>query len=201
MLTFSERASSRPVPAKLAEQANGDSAKLVRLRDGSWVTLRPARAEDEPALRTFLAGLSSESKRLRFFSGASDTDVAAHWAAHVGPHHYGLVAHDASGAVVAHATYIQLDTPRGETPRAEVAVEVADRLHGRGLATIMIERLAAVAQARGIARFVAEVLPENRAMLDVFRDGFDAHLTFHEGTDTVEFPTRAWRLALSRFSV
>jgi hypothetical protein len=46
---------------------------------------------------------------------------------------------------------------------------------------------------------VAEVLPENRAMLDVFRDGFDAHVAFHEGIDTVEFPTSTWRLARERF--
>lgn len=164
------------------------------------MTLRPVITADEPALRTFLAGLSNESKRLRFFSGATDTDAAAHWAARTGPGRYGLIAHDPSGGVVAHATYIQLDTPRGEDTRAEVAVEVADHLHGRGLATLMIERLAAVAEARGIVKLVAEVLPENRAMLDVFRDGFDAHLTLHEGTDTVEFPTRAWRQALSRFS-
>jgi len=36
-------------------------------------------------------------------------------------------------------------------------------------------------------------------MLDVFRDGFDAHVAFHEGTETVEFPTAAWRLARERF--
>jgi hypothetical protein len=55
------------------------------------------------------------------------------------------------------------------------------------------------AEARGITRFVAEVLPDNWEMLDVFRDGFDAHLTFHEGTDAIEFPTASWRLARERF--
>jgi hypothetical protein len=39
-----------------------------------------------------------------------------------------------------HALYVQLDRTR-----AEVAVEVADHLHDRGLGTIFIERLAAVA--------------------------------------------------------
>jgi hypothetical protein len=43
------------------------------------------------------------------------------------------------------------------------------------------------------------VLPDNWEMLDVFRDGFDAHLTFHEGTDAIEFPTASWRLARERF--
>jgi L-amino acid N-acyltransferase YncA len=54
---------------------------------------------------------------------------------------------------------------------AEVAVEIADHVHGRGLGTILVERLAAVAEARGIMHFIAKVLPENRAMLDVFRAG------------------------------
>jgi ribosomal protein S18 acetylase RimI-like enzyme len=82
---------------------------------------------------------------------------------------------------------------------AEVAVEVADRLHGLGLGTIMVERLAEQAEAHGVSQFVAEVLPENKAMLDVFRDGFDASVSFDRGTDAVEFPTSAWRLARLRF--
>lgn len=57
-----------------------------------------------------------------------------------------------------------------------------------------------VAERHGITRFVAEVLPENRAMLDVFRDGFDAHVACREGVDRVEFPTGAWRTASKRFS-
>ena len=169
--------------------------ELIRLRDGSPVTLRPATAGDEAALHSFLSDLCLEARRLRFFSGAADIDSAAHWATVTGPDRYGLIAQDSSGAIVGHATYVQLDTARGLETRAEVAVEVADDLHGRGLGTILIERLAAVAERRGIARFVAEVLPENREMLDVFRDGFDAHLTFHEGVDSVELPTASWRLA------
>ncbi|HTR73533.1 MAG TPA: GNAT family N-acetyltransferase [Solirubrobacteraceae bacterium] len=173
--------------------------ELVRLRDGSELRLRRAVPADEPALRAFLEGLCLESRRLRFFTGAADIETAAHLAAAAGPERYGLVALDAEGQVVGHATYVQLDAPRGAATHAEVAVEIADSLHGQGLATIMIERLGAVAEQRGIVNFVAEVLPENRAMLDVFRDGFDAHLTFHEGTDLVEFPTAAWRLARRRF--
>jgi GNAT superfamily N-acetyltransferase len=172
----------------------------VRLRDGTSVTLRAATARDEPALREFLEGLCLEARRLRFFSGAADIDSAAHWAVATGPERYGAIAADDTGAIVGHATYVQLDVPRGEPTRAEVAVEVADRLHGCGLGTILIERLAQVAERRGIVTFTAEVLPENREMLDVFRDGFDARLTFHEGLDTVQFPTASWRAARERFA-
>jgi len=84
--------------------------------------------------------------------------------------------------------------------RAEVAVEVADHLHGRGLGTILIERLAAVAEQRGITLFIAEVLSENHAMLDVFREGFDGRMIHREGPEkTVEFLTSGWRLARARF--
>jgi len=168
---------------------------VVRLRDGARVTVRAATAEDEPALLSFLSGLCLEAKRLRFFTGAADMVYAAHLAAATGTDRYGLIAHDETGLTVAHATYVKLDDAR-----AEVAVEVADHLHSRGLGTILIEQLAAVAEARGIARFIAEVLPDNRAMLDVFRDGFDADLSLHDGTDTVEFSTASWRLAHERFA-
>jgi L-amino acid N-acyltransferase YncA len=160
------------------------------------VTIRPASARDEPALRSFLDGLCPEARRLRFFTGAANIASAARLAATTGAGRYGLVAHDEAGVLVGHATYVQLD----ET-RAEVAVEVADHLHGRGLGTILIERLAIVAEQRGITHFVAEVLSENDAMLDVFREGFDARVVRHEGPEKrVEFLTAGWRLARERFT-
>lgn len=171
-----------------------DAPERVRLRDGSCVVVRPVSVEDEPALRSFLADLSEQARCLRFFTGAADLASAARLAAATGPDRYGLLAHDDTGVLVGHALYIELD----ET-RAEVAVEVADHLHDQGLGTILVERLASVAEGRGISRFVAEVLPRNRAMLAVFRDGFDAHVASHDGADVVDLPTSAWRMARERF--
>jgi L-amino acid N-acyltransferase YncA len=166
----------------------------LRLRDGVSVRIRRALAADEADLRGFLGGLCLEARRLRFFTAAVDLDAAALWAAVSGSDRLGLVAHDEAGTLVGHAAFIHLDAKR-----AEVAVEVADSLHGDGLGTILIERLAAIAEAQGVSQFVAEVLPENRAMLEVFCDGFDAHVRLRDGTDTVEFPTATWRLARERF--
>jgi len=169
--------------------------EVMKLRDGSSVVIRPATAADEPALRSFLRGLCLEARRLRFFSAAASMTTAAHLASTTDARHYGLVAHDEAGVLVGHATYVQLDDTR-----AEVAVEVADRLHSRGLGTMLIERLAIVAERRGITHFVAEVLCENRAMLDVFRDGFDARVVQHAGPqERVEFLTSDWQLARERF--
>ena len=168
--------------------------ELVRLRDGSSVRIRAVGPGDRAPLQVFLTGLCASSLRLRFFTAAANVADAAAWAACTPADRYGLLAHDQAGVLVAHAVYVQLDRTC-----AEVAVEVADRLHGRGLGTILMQRIGAVAQERGITHFVAEVLPENRAMLDVFRDGFDADVALGEGIDTVEFPTSAWRLARERF--
>jgi hypothetical protein len=49
-------------------------------------------------------------------------------------------------------------------------------------------------------RFIAVVLADHRAMLDVFRDGFDARVSFEDGVERVEFATASWKLARERFS-
>jgi RimJ/RimL family protein N-acetyltransferase len=141
-----------------------------------------------------MQGLCEQARYTRFFSAAADLEEAAQLAATTAADRYGLVAHDETGVLVGHTLFIQLDDRR-----AEVAVEIADHLHGRGLGTILIERLAVAAEHRGITRFIAEVLPQNHAMLAVFRDGFDATIAFREGADKVEFPTSSWRTALDRF--
>ena len=63
-----------------------------------------------------------------------------------------------------------------------MAFAVADDLHGRGIGTRLLERLAAHAAAAGIDELVAEVLPQNRAMLRVFDDaGFENARTLQGG--------------------
>jgi GNAT superfamily N-acetyltransferase len=169
--------------------------ELVRLRDGSSVTVRTVSEHDEGPLRSFLQGLCLEAQRLRFFTGAANLTFAAHLGAARDSEHCGLIAHDETGVLVGHATYVKLDDTR-----AEVAVEIADHLHGRGLGTILIERLAIIAEQRGITHFIAEVLAENKAMLDVFREGFDGRVTRQAGPEkTVEFLTAGWRMARARF--
>jgi GNAT superfamily N-acetyltransferase len=152
----------------------------ILLRDGSSVLIRRSTAQDEPALHAFLEGLCLDARRLRFFTGAADLDYAAHLTATTDERHWGLIALNGAGEVVAHATYVLIDEHT-----ADVAIELDDHLHGRGLGTILIERLAELAEDRGVCRFIADVLPDNYEMLDVFR---------------VEFPTASWRLARERFA-
>jgi acyl-CoA synthetase (NDP forming)/GNAT superfamily N-acetyltransferase len=100
------------------------------------------------------------------------TDVVARDYAHAdGDARVTLLAH-LDGRVVAVAGYDRLNEPGA----AEVAFAVADEMHGRGLATRLLEQLAEIAAARAITRFDAEVMAGNRAMLGVFAGaGFDTN--------------------------
>jgi acyl-CoA synthetase (NDP forming) len=84
--------------------------------------------------------------------------------------------------------------------RAEVAFAVADEMQGRGLATVLLAHLAQEASARGIGEFVATVLPENRRMINVFRDsGFPVVVHASAEGIEVEFPTDLGEAARARF--
>ncbi|WP_051223448.1 GNAT family N-acetyltransferase [Conexibacter woesei] len=135
----------------------------VILRDGSALRLRSPQPEDEEAIRAFFDGLSFESRYLRFH-GAGRSDIISRDYAHAdGDARVPLLAH-LGDRVVAVAGYDRLNEPDA----AEVAFAVAEDQQGRGLATSMLQQLADVAASRGITRFDAEVMGENRPMLHVF---------------------------------
>src|SRR6266516_7715802 len=180
-----------------ADQARREAD--VALRDGTTVHVRPARHEDAPELQRLFEGLSGESRYLRFFSGAVDVPLVVHWAADVDPpRRDGLVAVTGPrGRIVAHAGW---ERERDRPERAEVALVIDDEFQGRGLGTILLGQLAEGARACGIELFVAEVLPGNHRMIQVFRDsGFAVRIRSLPGVLMVEIPTMLTPDALRRF--
>jgi acetyl coenzyme A synthetase (ADP forming)-like protein len=160
----------------------------VVLQDGSTLRLRPTLLTDEAALIDFFDGLSAESLHLRFQGGVSvDRRLVARFLQSdseslslVGE----LADDDGTMHVIALATFVRLR----DRSRAEVAFVVADGLQRRGIGSRLLERLAAHARIEGIERFVAQVLPENAAMLGVFGGtGFEVTRRFVEGVVEVEF--------------
>lgn len=59
---------------------------------------------------------------------------------------------------------------RDDPTRAEAAVTVADSWQGRGIGTALLLALVEAAVERGITTFVADVLWENRALLETLRE-------------------------------
>jgi acetyl coenzyme A synthetase (ADP forming)-like protein len=169
----------------------------VVLRDGSTLHVRPVRAADRDGLLAFLEALSPESRLFRFFTGGGNLEKAAAWAADVDyAGRFGLVAAAGTeGRIVAHAMYIDMGSGR-----AEIAFAVADDLHGRGVATILLAHLAAAARARDIGTFTAVVLPDNHRMVEVLRDsGFPLSVRSEPGCLHVELPTSITPEARERF--
>lgn len=166
------------------------------LRDGSTVHVRPVHAEGEAAMRPFLDQISSQSIGFRFF-GAADLDWVAAWSVDVDyADRFALVAETGvPRRILAHAAYVRVDDTR-----AEVAFLVADEWHGRGIATILLAHLAGVAEEHGITTFVAEVLPANHRMIDVFREsGFPVDMRSTPDAIEIELPTSLSADARARF--
>ncbi len=167
------------------------------LHDGSTVRLRPVRAADEPALLDLLERLDEDSRVFRFFSGAPDLGRAAREMADVDyAGRYGLVAtRGGDDRLVGHGSYIE-----SSPGRAEVAFEVADEMQGRGLGTLLLAHLAEVAEANDISVFVAEVMPQNHRMVDVFREsGFPVEISSIPGAIQIQLPTSLSAPAVARF--
>ncbi len=164
------------------------------LRDGSSIRLRRARADDEPALLAFLAGLAVESRRMRFAGIITDlAGLARRWATPEAGD-CSLVG-ESGGRLIAHGSY-----NRAGRDTAEVAFVVADQFQGRGIATLLLDELASRARDAGIPTFFAEVLPENARMLEVFREsGFPTRVRVEPGALVVEFPTELSDAARERF--
>jgi RimJ/RimL family protein N-acetyltransferase len=133
--------------------------------DEGPVTVRLIRADDAAALTRFHHRLSDTSIRRRYFWRHHDlrAEEVAHLTQVDGMNRVALVV-ERTGELVAVGRYDRLDDPT----QAEVSFVVADAFQHHGLATMLLHRLAVLAQGVGATHLRAEVLAENRAMLTLF---------------------------------
>jgi acetyltransferase len=144
------------------------------LKDGTPVTIRPIRPEDEPLMVQFHTTLSERSVYLRYFCSLSlSTRVE----------HERLVricfgSYDRGFALVADRK--NPDTGQHEVlgvgrfsainrAEAEAAVLVSDRWHGLGLGTELLASAARVARAEKFKRLSGEILRDNFATQAIFK--------------------------------
>ncbi len=183
---------AEPAPDLPAGQPAADAAAPfhweadIVLRDGGTARVRPIRPDDADRLVAFYAGVSDRSKYFRFFAPyprLSERDVR-HFTHHDYVNRVGLAAlvRDEFIATVRFDRIDENGRPSGSGTDAEVAFLVQDAHQGRGIASALLEHIAAVARERGIRRFTAEVLPDNRTMGKVFTDaGYTQHRSFADG--------------------
>jgi GNAT superfamily N-acetyltransferase len=152
-----------------------DAAKYdhtATLRNGMPVKVRSIRPDDKKRVVEAFKKLDAESIYTRFFhhkkmltedelKAATELDFENAVA---------LVVTTGDGeheTIIAAGRYVVIDEAL-KLRSAEVAFTVEEDYHRQGIARILLQHLASIAREKGLSRFVAEVLPENRGMLTVF---------------------------------
>ena len=156
----------------------------VLLRDGRTAHIRPIQPEDRDLLVDFYGRVSDQSKYYRFFSPMpelSDRDLDRF--THVDHKDRVALILLVGGQMIAVGRYDAI-----RPGHAEVAFLVEDRHQRRGVGQLLLEHLAQAGRERGIDEFVAEVLPDNQAMLHTFRDaGYKVNTAFEDGVMELVF--------------
>ena len=163
------------------------------LRDGTPVTLRPIRPEDEPLMVTFHETLSARSVYLRWLQRLN----LSRRTAHEEMIRMCFIDYDRQMALV--ADYINPQTGQHEimgvgslikeqsTKSAEIALLVADQFQRRGLGTELLRRLIQVGRDEQLQRLTGDILPENRGIQEICKKlGFHLQYSLEEQVVKVE---------------
>ncbi|MCC8983008.1 bifunctional acetate--CoA ligase family protein/GNAT family N-acetyltransferase [Bradyrhizobium acaciae] len=155
------RLAVRPYPS----QWEGELA----LRDGSHVTVRPMRPEDEPMVEAFFRRVTAEDLRLRFFHAMKEFSHA--FIARLTQLDYAramaFVALDPSTGEMMGAVRLHSDSLY---QNAEYAILLQSDLKGKGLGWALMQLLIHYARSEGLKRLSGQVLTENSTMIGMCRD-------------------------------
>lgn len=148
--------------------------KPDKLKDGTSITIRAVHPEDKQMMRDAFYDLERKSRYTRFL-GFKDhvTDEELKKATEVDfEKEVALVITTIAAGkeiIIGGGRYFLLTLAPDTAPAAEVAFTIEEDYQGHGLASRLFGHLADIARSKGISAFEAEVLPQNKAMLAVFK--------------------------------
>jgi acetyltransferase len=144
-----------------------------KMKDGTEVTIRPIRPEDEPAMVHFHETLSDQSVYYRYFHMMNLEQRVRHERLM----RTCFIDYDREMALVAERRNPETGDPEilavsrmtrvHWANEAEVAIIVSDQWQGRGLGKEMMARLLIIGADENLDRLTAEMLPENRHVMRV----------------------------------
>jgi len=138
------------------------------LRDNRPITIRALRPDDRAEMLAAIGHTSMQSLQRRFFvpkKGFSEKEMAYFLNIDF-DNHVALIAEineDGHQVIAGSGRYILV-----RPGQAEIAFLVVDAYQGQGIGTILMRHLALLAREAGLKELIAEVLPENAAMLKLF---------------------------------
>jgi GNAT superfamily N-acetyltransferase len=138
--------------------------EVAQAEGRATAAIRPVGQVDLAALSDFFAGLSVESRYLRFFAPVTPARDLLHLLAG-GPANVDAIVAVEAGAIVGHAMAADRAGDRCGARATDVGVVVADGWQRRGVGAALMRALVARAQARGVTSLAMDVLPGNRKVL------------------------------------
>jgi len=146
-------------------------AAWERLSGGCPLLIRAIGPADKEALQAMVRRLSPESAYLRFFQAKRELSLEelSYYTEVDFQSHVALVAifrEDDADLLIGTGRYFRGESTAPDS--AELSFLVDDAHQGQGVATHLLRHLAAIAWAAGISELRAEVLADNKRMLDVF---------------------------------
>jgi acyl-CoA synthetase (NDP forming)/GNAT superfamily N-acetyltransferase len=175
------------------------------LADGTTVEIRPAGPGDFDAVKAMHEQMSPDNTYMRFFnvSRLAAEEEARRICRAPGANHGALLALCGDEVVGVASFYVtenedaesgaaQPGAEPGGGHTAEIAFAVADRMHHKGIATLLLEHLVSLARRQQITTFTADTLTENKRMQDVFAAaGLPMIRRYSEGVYKMTFPLPA----------
>lgn len=146
------------------------------LGPGLEVLIRPIRPSHKALLQEGFVSLTPESRYQRFFAPVerlTPTDLAYLTEVDHSDHEALIATDPEDGSLVGVARYIKTKVRNSETKvknEAEVAIIVSDDWQGRGLGTLLLQRLVRRAAEEGVEYFLALVLESNTAATELFEN-------------------------------
>jgi GNAT superfamily N-acetyltransferase len=137
--------------------------------------IRPSREADLAALGDFFAGLSLQTRYLRFFGPVTPGPAMLRSLAGCADTIDAVIA-VRGGVIVGHAMAVDRIDP-GEPRVTDIGVVVADDWQGRGLGSALMRAVVTEAQARGVTLLEMDVLGHNRQVLDMITSHWPAART------------------------
>jgi acetyl coenzyme A synthetase (ADP forming)-like protein len=159
----------------------------VVLRDGGLAFIRPIKPEDAGPLDAMFHRMGRDSVYHRFFRHKDQlTEEELRYFSDVDYEDRMAFVVEVGGLLVGGGRYDRLED---EPNVAEVAFGIEDAHQGRGIGTHLLTHLTNYARNNGVEAFRAFVLPDNYAMMRVFRSsGFTMRRELGGGVYTVDFP-------------
>jgi RimJ/RimL family protein N-acetyltransferase len=138
---------------------------VVRLRNGAAVRVRPICPDDGPRLLALCHRLSPRTVYQRFFSPRQLLPEEAQAFANVDYREHMAVVAEVDRGQEPELIGVARYAPSDEETIAEIALVVEDGWQALGLGSILLEEILRAGEQRGIHRFSADVLTENRRAL------------------------------------